>query len=777
MTTTTSASGGGVFFDVFGGRPLPNCPYASSSLPPAAAPAAALQQQPLQQPLPPFPPGSSSSAFMLALPLQQQQQQPQPQQPLPLQPQPQQQLLFHNPAISASFLGISLAAFVFAALTLARFDQVRIFNRRIAHPSVRNREYAALFFLLSASFAIDAVRYILDLPHAPRPSLALLATPPSAWLAPSPNSSLPPLPPLPLPHTPASSIVGPHVIDAWLLMASALLRSAAVFVLALALNQQRKHRSLAIDPPPRSPSRRDSFAGPPRLGTLGSPNRSSARHSAPARTRQHQQHAQHSGDESNAPLLPSHLPIYTSPLNASLPAGASLGSQSPAAALGAAHPPHPPLLATGPGSTSGSAAGSATGGVHGNFGPPFRRSLASPSRSSSGSFAASAAAAASATPSGAVGLNGLPAPGITVAVPPSLGPISPRLSATRPGGSAAGGSASRAFGTGSLGPQASRLSRRSSHSSLEQGSFRDDSSVDYTTDADHDDDDAATPLLGGRRPRLLDWPSIWFYKIKDSTRAFLRQLFFNWEFVFVLLFLAKITGMLLVVDPAAFIDDSLVSGNGSFDLRSAATNVALNSDDARFIAMGVLSALQFIPLLIMLFCIVTGSSQPPQRTQTSGRPSRRARRRQGPAILTKCLFCISVLMMSVWWIEPSLVSRAIEQHIQGTMDPQTGYEGSVCVVPPWWWLEVPRNTSAPTMPDGQLLPSEAFAATAMHRGGSDRIGLNAHGWASWVDVSQWVGMAGLWILFLAMRAEFKRNMEEWVWVTVSEVQNTFDFRR
>jgi hypothetical protein len=57
------------------------------------------------------------------------------------------------------------------------------------------------------------------------------------------------------------------------------------------------------------------------------------------------------------------------------------------------------------------------------------------------------------------------------------------------------------------------------------------------------------------------------------------------------------------------------------------------------------------------------------------------------------------------------------------------------------------------------------------------IVIPAHGWASYVDILQWIGALGLHGCFSFMKAEYLRNSEAWIALTVSQVQNEFDFRR
>lgn len=48
---------------------------------------------------------------------------------------------------------------------------------------------------------------------------------------------------------------------------------------------------------------------------------------------------------------------------------------------------------------------------------------------------------------------------------------------------------------------------------------------------------------------------------------------------------------------------------------------------------------------------------------------------------------------------------------------------------------------------------------------------------SWVDFLQWVKIISLGFYFFFVRSEYKRNMEECIWTTVSQIQDTFDVRR
>jgi len=49
--------------------------------------------------------------------------------------------------------------------------------------------------------------------------------------------------------------------------------------------------------------------------------------------------------------------------------------------------------------------------------------------------------------------------------------------------------------------------------------------------------------------------------------------------------------------------------------------------------------------------------------------------------------------------------------------------------------------------------------------------------ASWVDMVHLFYIVSLLFFFLFLRSEYLRNMEECIWTTVSQIQDTFDFRR
>ena len=110
----------------------------------------------------------------------------------------------------------------------------------------------------------------------------------------------------------------------------------------------------------------------------------------------------------------------------------------------------------------------------------------------------------------------------------------------------------------------------------------------------------------------------------------------------------------------------------------------------------------------------------------SSRPRPNRNRIYGPSHYSKTILFFSSLFTLIYFIEPSLVYRILLNFkLDETID-------SMCVVPPWWWVE--RNESIVYI-------------------------IKAHGWASWIDLVQWVGGVGIFGFFVFMKTEYTRNME------------------
>jgi hypothetical protein len=97
-----------------------------------------------------------------------------------------------------------------------KYNRLKIFNRNIDHPSITNTLYSGGFLAMAFSFLVDFFRYVYNLPNLSSEYQQGYSNP---WL------------------------VGPEVMDAWLLIISSLSRSIALLFISLALNQQITYRS------------------------------------------------------------------------------------------------------------------------------------------------------------------------------------------------------------------------------------------------------------------------------------------------------------------------------------------------------------------------------------------------------------------------------------------------------------------------------------------------------------------------------------------------------
>ncbi|KAH6586565.1 hypothetical protein BASA50_000519 [Batrachochytrium salamandrivorans] len=658
----TDTSNWTLIVDVIGGMPLPSCPYLSSSYSPKAYRITSNISSDASN--------ISSDASTIQL----------------------QSFVAHpNPATSFTFCTIAVTSLAFAILTLLNYNQVRIFNRRISHPSVLNRELAAFFFVISISFFIDTVRYVLDTAHASRPIVPLMPN--------LSNSTKGP---------PTSYIVGPHVIDAWLLMASSLLRNIAAFLLSLALNKQLKHGSLvaalALDPSNRFSS-----------GTIRISSRS---HSPSSRNPEH--HTIHTGYGcSSRSLLHVRIPVDVySPADIADHSGEgeidsnndagndSEDSQSDTHCVSASTP----LLSALPSHQSRS---------HLTLSTKFLQEEPASPRGES---------------------------------------ISVRHDALESAGSASRGDTS---------------SHRNSLHSLGQGGTSVSAlhSSERLLDLENDSYLPTVPLQS--TCLSLDWVKGWIVRLKSVLQGFVENTVFSWPFLFAVLFLVRSITQLAMIDSAAFIDSfQLIQ-----DPMLAASSDSAYSDSTRFVVSLLISFLQAIP--VVAFSILIFLSTPLNQGQSSTptmRVSRRQQRLKGPSMLSKSLFIVGAVLSCMWWFEPSITSRIIQTHVQSTMLPGSSYESNICIVPPWWWLENTQEEEEVDTSSSNMLFDMTDSNASIYLYTHRRVAIQAHGWASWMDVIQWLGLVGLCSLFSAMRLEYKRNMEEWVWITVSEVQNTFDFR-
>ncbi|EGF78747.1 hypothetical protein BATDEDRAFT_90540 [Batrachochytrium dendrobatidis JAM81] len=632
--------------DIIGGVPLPNCPYANSALPPDS-------QSPVFN--------SSIGATHLQ----------------------EQAFSYHNPATTSTFMVISVASCIFGILTLANYNQVRIFNRCISHPSVLNREFAAVFFTVSFSYGIDTVRYMLNTSHASRHIVH--------------SSNLPNFPSSP----PVSSIVGPHIIDAWLLIVSSFLRMLAVSLASFALLKQFRNQSIFSNLSSQN-SNQNASSIFESLGDTSHRLRNSLHSESPS-----------NDDETAEPLLPS--PDLVDNCGTTVAYRGWSDREHSNGTFGVYHT-------------------DASGPLHSSTEPSSARSHASVLSS----------------------LHHVP---IT-----SQGNVHNASLSSDADVSNRDIFCSRE-GSISLNVDA--------HPFHESNGVERDMGM-YQTDFQ-------------MSPCSFTWIQGVFSKFKLLSYYLIETFVFRWSFLCFVLLLFRIIGQLIVIDSGAFVDSLEPSTSVYQPLASRAilaTEVSPDFDQFRYLTFMILSILQIAPLIIIAFAIGLNRSHSQVISQTSiSRVTRRRRRFHGPSSLTKILFIVGAILSCALWIEPSITSRLVQLQIRASLNSNESFEDRMCVVPPWWWLEassVPLQEKHVTLLSQKQSVQSLITKKSIFRpkeSGLGRTTLQVHGWASWIDLIQWTGFIGLWAMFSAMRLEYKRNMEKWVWITVSEVQNTFDFRQ
>jgi hypothetical protein len=131
------------------------------------------------------------------------------------------------------------------------------------------------------------------------------------------------------------------------------------------------------------------------------------------------------------------------------------------------------------------------------------------------------------------------------------------------------------------------------------------------------------------------------------------------------------------------------------------------------------ATIQVIPLIYHVFVIVVTPALP--------LPNSRSSRLYGPSATSKSILVISCWATLLFWFEPSLVHRLLEIITHPSNE-------STCIIFPYWWVD--RNG---TMTLSKILP--------------------AHGWASTMDLFQWIAGLGGYGIFYFMKQEYTRNME------------------
>ncbi|KAI9104955.1 hypothetical protein DFS34DRAFT_222150 [Phlyctochytrium arcticum] len=171
-----------------------------------------------------------------------------------------------------------------------------------------------------------------------------------------------------------------------------------------------------------------------------------------------------------------------------------------------------------------------------------------------------------------------------------------------------------------------------------------------------------------------------------------------------------------------------------------------------FMLISVLTQVaQIVPILILSAVVVT---RPRQRASTGTSNTRPVESvtLNTPSILARSFAFAGALCGPMLFLEPGSISRialaAVTRDPTDISDPQH----RICAVPPWWWGE-----------------TEPIFSTVVRA--------SLRGWASLIDLSQWIGCLGILLFFFFMRAEYRRYKEEWIWISVTQLQAIFDFRR
>ncbi|KAJ3368849.1 hypothetical protein HDU91_000230 [Kappamyces sp. JEL0680] len=201
------------------------------------------------------------------------------------------------------------------------------------------------------------------------------------------------------------------------------------------------------------------------------------------------------------------------------------------------------------------------------------------------------------------------------------------------------------------------------------------------------------------------------------------------QFLLIVFFLLKTLVLLAVTDSAR-----LAEPNAPDD--TPVDMLALRADPWPWAFM-LFSIFQLSPVFYFSWIIVKTPSLP------ENGPIQLHTRLSGPSLLSKTALSLGILLTVVFWMEPSVVFRFVDL---ASHHPRNE---AYCVIPPWWW---------------QRLKSDAINL------------IPAHGWASLMDLVQWLGGFGVFCIYVFMKAEYKRNADDWVMATVSEVQSTFGFR-
>ncbi|TPX65977.1 hypothetical protein SpCBS45565_g04795 [Spizellomyces sp. 'palustris'] len=237
----------------------------------------------------------------------------------------------------------------------------------------------------------------------------------------------------------------------------------------------------------------------------------------------------------------------------------------------------------------------------------------------------------------------------------------------------------------------------------------------------------------------------------------LRRVFASWGFLALILWLMNLLSIYLATNPPSMPPGHTLPNEIPVSFPPPLVDPGPHTYSPTFFRFSVaMDVIQHIPVLILATMIIAGPYEHEEGFVGLGR--RTNRRRQGPAGSSKFLLFLGLLLGSVWLVKPSVLSRGVDALIRNTDSRSNlSYHGRMCVVPPWWWLEAHEDPTYMDGTNGETAPP--ILGTALPKPPGE-----LHGWASWVDLLQWTGYTGLWLIFGFVRKEYKRNKEvAWVY--------------
>ncbi|KAJ1555477.1 Terminal nucleotidyltransferase 4A [Nowakowskiella sp. JEL0078] len=202
----------------------------------------------------------------------------------------------------------------------------------------------------------------------------------------------------------------------------------------------------------------------------------------------------------------------------------------------------------------------------------------------------------------------------------------------------------------------------------------------------------------------IDQPLTFSEQIFESISAILL----SWEFIFFFLwFLHVATICFLANNSSVFVASPLKAFSAAVYL--------------------VVSFLQHTPIVIIFISIILS---PSHIIVASSDRRNMIRQRHGPTRITKIFLVVSISFGIFFWVEPSRLSRVVLESI-GRGD-ENCIQDLICIVPPNFWDDVSNCESKKS---------------------------GKHGWASLLDVFQWMGFTSLISLLFFIKTEHYRIKE------------------